>query len=107
VQLADLDLTKLYTYADYYKWRFDERVELIKGKIFRMNPAPNYFHQVVTGNIFNELKNFLLKKSCKVCIAPFDVRLPKRTNDDSDIYPVLKLDVCVICDRAKIDGVAA
>jgi hypothetical protein len=25
MQLADLDLNKLYTYADYYTWRFEER----------------------------------------------------------------------------------
>ncbi len=26
-----LDLTKQYTYADYLKWQFKERLELIKG----------------------------------------------------------------------------
>lgn len=39
MQLADLDLNKLYSFADYYKWQFNERVELIKGEVFRMSPA--------------------------------------------------------------------
>jgi len=34
MEFADLDLAKSYTYADYIKWTFNERVELIKGKIF-------------------------------------------------------------------------
>jgi Putative restriction endonuclease len=29
-----------YTYADYLKWQFEERLELFKGKIFKMS-APN------------------------------------------------------------------
>ena len=29
-----------YTYADYMKFEFEEMVELIRGKIFRMSPAP-------------------------------------------------------------------
>ena len=29
-----------YTYADYLEWKFEERVELIKGRIFKMSPAP-------------------------------------------------------------------
>jgi len=36
MQLSDLDINKTYTYADYLKWTFDERLELIKGKIFKM-----------------------------------------------------------------------
>ncbi len=30
MEFADFDLTKSYTYADYLKWTFDERVDLIK-----------------------------------------------------------------------------
>ena len=33
---AELDLNGTYTYADYLKWTFDERLEIIKGKIFPM-----------------------------------------------------------------------
>jgi hypothetical protein len=43
--LADLDLSKTYSYAVYFSWRFEERIELLKGKIFKMSPAPSYLHQ--------------------------------------------------------------
>jgi Uma2 family endonuclease len=103
MKFADLDLDKVYTYADYYKWRFEERVELIKGKIFKMSPAPNRFHQELSGDIYTALNVFLHGKSCKAYTAPFDVRLPKRSKDDKDIITVLQPDVCVICDRSKLD----
>jgi hypothetical protein len=44
MQFADLDLNKIYTYADYLKWQFEERVELILGKIYKMG-VPNRIHQ--------------------------------------------------------------
>ena len=37
MQFADLDINKIYSYADYFKWKFEERVELIKGRIFKIN----------------------------------------------------------------------
>jgi len=40
-----LDVNKRYTYADYLQWHFEERVELIKGKLFKIAPAPNKLHQ--------------------------------------------------------------
>ena len=40
-QLQQLDLISgIYSYADYLLWKFEERVELFKGKIFKMS-APN------------------------------------------------------------------
>jgi hypothetical protein len=35
MQLSDLDLSKTYSYADYLKWTFEDRLELIKGKSLR------------------------------------------------------------------------
>jgi Uma2 family endonuclease len=104
MQFADLDLNKVYTYADYYSWKFEERIELIKGKIFKMSPAPNRLHQELAGDIYNKLKNFLNKKECKVYIAPFDVRLPNQSAADAKIYTVLQPDVCVVCDHSKLDS---
>ncbi len=40
-QLDQLDLNATYSYADYLTWRLNETVELIKGKILAMAPAPN------------------------------------------------------------------
>ena len=103
MQFADLDLDKSYTYADYFKWKFEERVELIKGKIFKMSPAPNRFHQEIAGNIFHRIMTYLDHKPCKVYIAPFDVRIPRKTKADKDVITVLQPDVCVICDHSKLD----
>lgn len=54
--LSQLDLDGTYSYADYLTWKFDERVELIKGKISLMCPAPNVQHQqlsvYLTGTLF-------------------------------------------------------
>lgn len=102
MQFSDLDLTKSYTYADYLKWRFDERLELIKGKIFRMSPAPSSLHQLISGFVNNELYNYLKGKPCNVFAAPFDVRLSRTVNNEQ-ITTVVQPDLCVICDSAKID----
>jgi Uma2 family endonuclease len=104
MELADLDLNKTYSYADYFKWQFEERVELIKGKIFKMSPAPNFNHQVLAGEIYREIGNFLKKQPCRVFIAPFDVRLPRKSNEDKEIFTVLQPDICVVCDPSKYDS---
>jgi Uma2 family endonuclease len=102
--LSDIDASLTYSYADYFNWTFDDRVELIKGKIFRMSPAPSPVHQEIFGGIFYSLYHYLRNKPCKVYAAPFDVRFPKESLADEDIYTVLQPDICVICDMTKIDG---
>lgn len=93
-----------YTYADYLQWKFEERLELIKGKIFRMSPAPNKVHQIISRNLLVEFATFLKKKKCQVFAAPFDVRLPvKNKKKDNEIYTVVQPDICVVCDEAKLD----
>jgi Uma2 family endonuclease len=103
MKLADLDVNKMYTYADYFLWQIEERVELIKGQIFRMAPAPNAYHQELVVEILTKVKNALQNKSCRVFVAPFDVRLPRKSKEDNDIITVLQPDVCVVCDPSKID----
>jgi Uma2 family endonuclease len=98
---AQLDPDKLYTYADYLKWKFQERVELIRGKIFRMSPAPNSRHQIISGNIFVKIWNYLEGNPCRVFAAPFDVRLPVPKGEKP--YTVVQPDLCVICDPEKLD----
>jgi Uma2 family endonuclease len=102
LSIDDLDLSKTYTYADYYSWRFEERVELIKGKIFKMSPAPSPNHQTISGNISGELYQFLKDKPCRAFAAPFDVRLVRNEKSDQKIKTVVQPDVCVICDPSKI-----
>jgi Uma2 family endonuclease len=100
--IDELDFSITYTYADYYSWRFEERVELIKGKIFRMSPAPSNIHQDIALNIASELRSFLKDKSCKVYISPFDVRLVREEKTDKKIKTVVQPDVCVVCDQSKL-----
>jgi len=103
MELSSLDVNSSYTYADYLKWNFKERVELIKGKLFKMSPAPNRMHQGLSTYISNELYNHLKGGKCKVYSAPFDVRLPIKSKDDKDIITVLQPDICVVCDESKLD----
>ncbi|MBO9681617.1 MAG: Uma2 family endonuclease [Flavisolibacter sp.] len=103
VEEPDPSLT--YTYADYLQWKFEEQVELIRGKIFKMSPAPAPRHQQISISLSSEIYNFLKKKSCQVFPAPFDVRLPvKNKKKDNEITTVVQPDICVICDEKKIDS---
>ncbi|MEZ4902250.1 MAG: Uma2 family endonuclease [Spirosomataceae bacterium] len=102
----DLDLNGTYTYADYLKWTFEERLELIKGKIFNMSPAPARRHQKISGKLSLPIANYLVDKHCEMYAAPFDVRLapPKsKKRNDNQIYTVVQPDICVICDLDKLD----
>lgn len=103
LQLSDLDLTKTYTYADYLQWKFDERIELIKGRIFKMSPTPSSYHQDISGNIYFAIKLYLFNNNCKVYTAPFDVRLTRKLENNQELITVVQPDICVICDRSKID----
>lgn len=92
----------VYSYADYLLWKFKERVELFRGKLFKMS-APSALHQEVSMRLAGELYQFFKGKDCKVFHAPFDVRLFKESQEDKDIYTVEQPDICVVCDAEKID----
>ena len=78
-----------YTYADYLNFSYDEMVEIIKGKIFKMSPAPSSKHQVVSRNLCGLLFIHFRGKKCQFFDAPFDVILPVKGKDfmQSDILP--------------------
>ena len=102
--ISVLEPEATYSYADYLKWSFEERVELIKGKLFKMSPAPGRGHQEVNRNLIIELGGFLKGKSCKVYGAPFDVRFPQKIDSsNSETYTVVQPDLCVVCDPEKLD----
>ncbi|TAE27340.1 MAG: Uma2 family endonuclease [Cytophagales bacterium] len=102
--ISQLDPKGTYTYADYLKWRFDEQVELIKGKIYLMSPAPKRMHQSASKRLSSILFNYFEEKRCEVYDAPFDVRLPiPNPKKSGQIHTVVQPDICVICDLSKLD----
>ena len=102
-EVEEPDASYEYSYADYLQWKFEERVELIRGRIMKMT-APNRKHQDISRDISLKLGFFLKNKKCKMYAAPFDVRLPRKNNlKDEDIITVVQPDLCVICDERKLD----
>lgn len=104
MQLSDLDFDKTYTYADYLQWTFDDRLEILKGKLFKMTPAPNRMHQKLAGKIYIKISRFLDGKPCEAYFAPFDVRLSRKDASDKTVATVLQPDISVICDLSKLDA---
>jgi len=98
---AHLDINGTYSYMDYLRWHFKERVELIRGKIFKMSPAPNTNHQSVLLSLSMKFAAYFENYTCKVFFAPFDVRLP--ISKPGKDYTVVQPDLCVICDASKLD----
>lgn len=104
--LDQLDLVNgHYSYADYLTWKFEQAVELIKGRILAKS-APNRYHQGISwqlsGIFFNHFKNH----PCRAYAAPFDVRLPdknKSAKANKQIFSVVQPDLFVICDLKKLD----
>lgn len=104
-KFSQLDLKGTYSYADYLLWQFSERVELIKGKIFKMSPATSSSHQDILMNLTRVFDKFFYGSSCKLYFAPLDVRLInfKESTPENKIFSVVQPDLCVICDRSKVD----
>ncbi|MEM0576353.1 Uma2 family endonuclease [Flavobacterium polysaccharolyticum] len=100
-KFSDLDLTKTYTYSDYLLWQFSERVELIRGFICKMSPAPSRKHQTISQNLNWKIYSFFENRPCSVFVAPFDVRLPIKSSKKDTT--VVQPDLCIICDENKLD----
>ena len=99
-----------FTYADYLTWDFKERIELIRGRIFKMSPAPTTFHQRISLNIVSKMLIFLEGKKCKLFYAPVDVRLKgrpfrKKKLRDDEITTVVQPDIIVVCDEEKLKDI--
>ena len=101
--IDQLDLVNgIYTYADYLMWNIKDRVEILKGKIFKMSPAPTISHQGISFNLSGLFFMYFHNKPCKVFASPFDVVLK---NKDGKEDTVVQPDLCVVCDPEKLaDG---
>jgi len=105
--IEQLDLNQNYSYVDYLTWQFKEAIELIKGKIMLMSPAPNVEHQRIERKLLLAIGLYLKGKKCEVFPAPFDVRLYDRKKSllaSEDIHTVVQPDLCVICNPELLDS---
>lgn len=92
-----------YTFADCLSQEEGERMEIIHGEAFMIDP-PSSRHQEISGELFRQLANFLEGKKCKVYHAPFGVRLFAKDGDTPEsVDTMVEPDLSVICDRSKID----
>jgi Uma2 family endonuclease len=101
-----IDYNKVYTYADYLKLEIDEMVEIIRGKIFRMSPAPRTNHQMICLNIASMIHQQLKGKNCNVFHAPFDIVLPIENKKRNKSTTVVQPDICVVCNPSIIEDKA-
>lgn len=98
-RLMSLSGKQEYTVQDILDLPEGERAELLDGEIFFM-ASPTTTHQEIVGWIYAEIRNYIKEKNgkCRVFISPFAVFLK---NDDKNY---VEPDVCVICDRDKLDN---
>jgi len=101
-EYGQLDLNGEYTWVDYLKWKFEERVELIKGRIVKMSPAPNVIHQTIVNNCSFKFNLHFANKLCRLFSAPFDVYLKSSTGGQK--VNVVQPDFCIVCDEKKLDS---
>lgn len=85
-----------YTLEDYYALPDDLRVELIDGVFFVMD-APSVFHQLLGGEIYRQIANFVMERKgpCMPLISPVDVQL------DCDERTMVQPDVLILCNQSK------
>jgi Uma2 family endonuclease len=97
--------TRHQTYADYLTWSGDYGDELIDGVAYvREPPAPSPSHQGIVVELCRQIANALEDKAYCVYVAPFDVRLPKSTEDDDQVDTVVQPDLLIVSDMQKVDA---
>ena len=103
--ISQLDPNGVYTYADYLTWQFEQTVELIKGKLLKM-AKPNRKHQGISFQLSGRFYATFKELKHDAYAAPFDVRLlgkKKSMKANKDVLTVVQPDLCVICDKEKLD----
>ena len=83
-----------YTYEEWLRLDIEGRTELIDGQIYMMSD-PTERHQLVAGELYRQIANFLFGKQCLVFFAPYSVRLFEYY--DTAYEP----DLVVLCDPSK------
>ena len=101
--MSPLPKEQHYSYADLLAWDDNTRYELYDGQPVAL-ASPTDVHQMISGELFRQLANYLVGKRCKVFSAPFDVRLFEKQGDSPEnVDTVLQPDIMVVCDPNKAD----
>lgn len=81
---------------DYYMIPDEYRVELIEGKIHKLN-TPSTVHQVIIGELFLDFRNYIRsgKDGCVPLVSPYNVEL--ETGKDTVVQP----DLMIICEERR------
>jgi len=96
---------RYHTYSDYLTWSRSHGDELINGTAYvREPPAPSRSHQGIVFELGRQAADALEDKPCRVYVAPFDVRLPKSTEEDDQVDTVVQPDVLIVSDLEKLDA---
>ncbi|MEX0966544.1 MAG: Uma2 family endonuclease [Bacteroidia bacterium] len=101
IKVNEPDLSGTYTAGDYITWKFEEMVELVRGKIFRMT-GPGFNHQDLVGRLHLIFGNSLKGNPCRVVLSPVDVYLDAPQNDYRKAKNVFQPDLCIVCAFSKI-----
>jgi Uma2 family endonuclease len=97
--------THHHTYADYLTWSREYGDELINGTAYvREPPSPTRLHQEIVAELSYQLTRALEGKPCRVYVAPFDIRLPKSTEEDDQVDTVVQPDVFIVSELQKLDA---
>ncbi len=94
---------KIYTYADYLTWPEGDTREIIDGVVYDMTPSPSHEHQEILADFIAQFRTFLRGKECRV-IPDIDVVIPHGSESDDKAETVVRPDLLVLCDSAKLDG---
>lgn len=90
------------TVEDYCATPDNTRYQLVEGDLYLMSPAPNLFHQDITGNIYRLLRDHVEKHRLgRVFIAPCDVYLSQNDVVQPDVLFVASARLDILTD----DGV--
>lgn len=68
--LSQLDPNGTYSYADYLTWKFEQALEVIKGKIFPIS-GTSRIHQKISWQLTVNFDSHFKHRRCEAYAAPF------------------------------------
>ena len=90
---------QLITLKQYEDFPEEKRVEVFDGVVYDM-ASPSQIHQTILTELLVMIRNYIKSKggNCSVFPVPFDVKLSDKP------LTIVRPDIMVICDKAKLDG---